>query len=74
MRDEDFQTDQLVDMLYQILMYRFPSRKFIFLSHSMGTHISIKLVNRLSEGKSYQTNGIEQKDVPGSILVYAWVV
>ncbi|OUT22782.1 hypothetical protein CAS74_002527 [Pichia kudriavzevii] len=51
MRDEDFQTDQLVDMLYQILMYRFPSRKFIFLSHSMGTHISIKLVNRLSEGK-----------------------
>jgi pimeloyl-ACP methyl ester carboxylesterase len=52
MRDEDFETDSIVDMLAQILEQRFPNRRFIFISHSMGTHITTKLINRLSCNKS----------------------
>lgn len=51
MTDEDFKTDNIVEIIYQILQYKFPERKFIFISHSMGTHISIKLINKLPDKK-----------------------
>ncbi|VEU23828.1 DEKNAAC104999 [Brettanomyces naardenensis] len=44
---EDFQTDSIADIVCQILLSKFPKRKFIIISHSMGTHISIKLINKL---------------------------
>lgn len=51
MRNEDFQTDNLVDMISQILVNKFPSRRYLFIAHSMGTHLSLKLINKLPEGK-----------------------
>lgn len=50
LKDEDFQTDSIVDILYQILQHRFGGRKMIIISHSMGTHLAIKLINKLSAG------------------------
>ncbi|QPG72899.1 hypothetical protein FOA43_000202 [Brettanomyces nanus] len=44
---DDFQFDAIVDIIYQILMVKFPARRFIIISHSMGTHISIRLINKL---------------------------
>lgn len=44
---EDFSTDSIVDIIYQIITQKFPHRTFIILSHSMGTHLSIKLINKL---------------------------
>lgn len=51
LRDADFQTDNIVDMISQILLKKFPTRRFLLIAHSMGTHISMKLVNKLPEGK-----------------------
>lgn len=51
MKDEDFQTDAIVDMLFQILEHKFHGRKFIFIAHSMGTHIGVKLIDRFEAGK-----------------------
>lgn len=47
MRTENYRTDSIVDILYQILLQKFPKRTFIIVAHSMGTHLAIKLVNRL---------------------------
>jgi pimeloyl-ACP methyl ester carboxylesterase len=51
MRDEDFETDNLVEILFQILNFKFPNRRFIFIAHSMGSHLSIKLINKLPKNK-----------------------
>lgn len=51
MTDEDFQTDNLVELLFQILNFKFATRNFIIVSHSMGTHLSIKLINKFPPGK-----------------------
>lgn len=48
---EDFKTDNIVDFLSQILLFKFPNRRFILISHSMGTQLSIKLINKLPDGK-----------------------
>ena len=47
MRAEDYKTDNIVDILCQILLQKFPKRTFIIVAHSMGTHLAIKLVNKL---------------------------
>lgn len=47
----DFESDQLADLIAQILEYKFPKRQFVIVSHSMGTHLSIKTINRLSKGR-----------------------
>ncbi|GMM30624.1 triacylglycerol lipase [Martiniozyma asiatica (nom. inval.)] len=47
---KDFSTDNIVNIIYGILLQKFPNRRFIILSHSMGTHISIKLTNKLPTG------------------------
>ncbi|ODV86515.1 hypothetical protein CANARDRAFT_6980 [[Candida] arabinofermentans NRRL YB-2248] len=47
---EDYQTDCIVDVLYQILEYKFQgTRSFIIIGHSMGTHISLKLINKFKK-------------------------
>ena len=51
LKDEDYQTDSIADMIQQILDYKFPNRKFIFIAHSMGTHISTKIINNLENGR-----------------------
>ncbi|KAG0682815.1 hypothetical protein C6P40_000959 [Pichia californica] len=49
--NEEFKTDIIVDILKQILIYKFPNRRFIIIGHSMGSHISMKLINQLPIGK-----------------------
>lgn len=42
----DFSTNNIVDLIYQILEQKFSQRNFIFISHSMGTHITLRLLNK----------------------------
>lgn len=51
MKDEDFHTDAIVDMMFQILEHKFHGRKLILIAHSMGTHIGIKLIDKFEAGK-----------------------
>ncbi|GMG19211.1 unnamed protein product [Ambrosiozyma monospora] len=46
---EDYKTDSIVDIIYQVLANKFPNRKLIIVAHSMGCNITMKLVNRLPE-------------------------
>lgn len=47
----DFNTTKIVDLIYQLLQQKFPKRNFIFISHSMGTHITLRLLNKFEEGR-----------------------
>ncbi|GME68190.1 unnamed protein product [[Candida] boidinii] len=48
---QDFNTNSICELLSSVIMQKFPNRKLIIIGHSMGTHISVKLINKLPEGK-----------------------
>ncbi|ODQ78487.1 hypothetical protein BABINDRAFT_162696 [Babjeviella inositovora NRRL Y-12698] len=49
---EDFKTDNIVEILSRLVRKHVPeNRKVILIGHSMGTHLSVKLVNKLPPNK-----------------------
>ncbi|OWB60648.1 hydrolase activity protein [[Candida] boidinii] len=48
---QDFNTNSISELLSSVIMQKFPNRKLIIIGHSMGTHISIKLINKLPKEK-----------------------
>lgn len=48
----DFETDNIVNILYEFVVQNIPAnKKIILIGHSMGTHLSIKLNKKLLEKK-----------------------